>query len=94
METQFISRLPILAMSEGDRQPIGDLAMRITGHARTPYALNQKARHRIHTDLGTPDRPLNQKLTAWWNLDFPTFRAELQKLFKRCQTRRGFETAR
>ena len=26
---------------------------------------------------------LNQKLTAWWALDFPALRAELQKVFKR-----------
>jgi hypothetical protein len=34
-------------------------------------------------DLGTPGKALNQKLTAWWNLDFPAFRAEAQKVFKR-----------
>src|SRR5688572_32000528 len=28
-------------------------------------------------------RSLNQKLTAWWNLDFPGLRAEVQKTFKR-----------
>jgi hypothetical protein len=26
---------------------------------------------------------LNRKLTAWWDLDFPGLRAELQKVFKR-----------
>lgn len=34
-------------------------------------------------DLGTPVKQLNQKLTAWWNLDLPALRAELHKTFKR-----------
>lgn len=34
-------------------------------------------------DLGAPGKPLNQKLTAWWDLDFPGLRAELLKVFRR-----------
>lgn len=30
----------------------------------------------------TPGGRLNQKLTAWWTLDFPALRAELGKVFK------------
>ena len=40
-------------------------------------------RHRLHSDFGTPEKALNNKLTAWWTLDFPALRAELQKVFKR-----------
>ena len=25
---------------------------------------------------------MNQKLTAWWELDFPAFRGEIQKVFR------------
>jgi hypothetical protein len=45
--------------------------------------LHRRARRRILADLRTPDGKLNQKLTAWWDLDFPAFRAEIQKVFKR-----------
>ena len=31
----------------------------------------------VITDLGMPDKVLNQKLTAWWELDFLAFRAEI-----------------
>jgi hypothetical protein len=34
-------------------------------------------------DPGTPGKRLNQKLTSWWTLDFPSFRAEIKKVFKR-----------
>jgi hypothetical protein len=66
-----------------EREAIGDLAMQITAEARARYELHRRARRRILADLGTPDGKLNQKLTAWWELDFPTFRAEVQKVFKR-----------
>ena len=57
--------------------------MRITAEARARYELHRRARRRILTDLGMPDGKLNQKLTAWWELDFPAFRAEIPKVFKR-----------
>ena len=56
--------------------------MAITDHARARYALHQRVRHRLQTDLGTPDTSLNQKLTAWWNSDFAALRAEVKKVFK------------
>lgn len=62
---------------------IGDLALRITGEARARYELHRRARRRIQADLGVAGVNLNQKLTAWWALDFPAFRAEVQKIFKR-----------
>ncbi|MDQ2999225.1 MAG: hypothetical protein M3R61_19515, partial [Chloroflexota bacterium] len=48
-----------------------------------PLQAAPQAQRRILADLGTPGKALNQKLTAWWNLDFPAFRAEIQKVFKR-----------
>lgn len=57
--------------------------MQITAEARARYALHRRAHRRILADLGAPNGKLNQKLTAWWNLDFPAFRAEIQKVFKR-----------
>jgi hypothetical protein len=37
----------------------------------------------MHTDLGTPEKKLNQKLTAWWDQDFAGLRTELAKVFKK-----------
>lgn len=79
---QFVSRLPIPGASEEERDAIGALAMRITEEARARYNLHRKTQRRIHTDLGMPSTKLNQKLTAWWNLNFLIFRAEVKKVFK------------
>jgi hypothetical protein len=57
--------------------------MEITELAQARYDLHQKTRRRILSDLGTPGKKLNQKLTAWWNLDFSTFRDEVKKVFKK-----------
>ncbi len=83
MKTQFIRRLPIPTMTDADRTALGTLAMEITDLARTRYALHGRVRHRLHSDFGTPDKTLNNKLTAWWTLDFAILRTELQKVFKR-----------
>ena len=80
---QYMRPLPIPDAPAAEREAIGDLAMRITAEARARYELHRKTRARITADLGVPGGKLNQKLTAWWDLDFPTFRAELQKVFRR-----------
>ena len=80
---QYMRPLPIPDAPAAEREAIGDLAMRITAEARARYELHRKTRARITADLGVPGGKLNQKLTAWWDLDFPTFRAELHKVFKR-----------
>ena len=80
---EFISRLPIPEASATDRETISALAMEITEQARGRYELHRKTRRRILSDLGVPGKKLNQKLTAWWNLDFPAFRAEVKKVFKK-----------
>jgi hypothetical protein len=77
-----LSRLPIPEASDEEREAIGALAMEITEQARARYTLHERVRRRIFSDLGTPDKKLNQKLTAWWNLDFPALRAEIKKVFK------------
>jgi len=81
--TQSMERIPIPDAPTTDREAIGDLAMKITAEARARYDLHRRARRRILADLGAADKSLNQKLTAWWDLDFPALRAELQKVFKR-----------
>ena len=81
-QPQFISRLPIPDATPAQRDAIAALAQAITAQSRARYALQEKTRHRIGADLGTVGKGLNQKLTAWWTLDFPAFRAELLKVFK------------
>lgn len=39
-------------------------------------------RRRIFTDLDDGTHTLNQKLNAWWRLDFRAFRVELRKALK------------
>ena len=56
--------------------------MQATDIARERYALHQRIRHRIRTDLGDGSGTLNQKLAAWWKLDFRTFRNEVAKALK------------
>jgi hypothetical protein len=80
---QFISRLPIPDAPTADRDTIAALALAITEQARARYALHRQTHHRIRTDLGAPGAALNQKLTAWWELDFPGFMAEVRKALKR-----------
>jgi hypothetical protein len=80
---QFMSRLPIPTAPEAKRETISTLAREITEVAHARYDLHQKKRHRILSDLGAPGKKLNQRLTAWWNLNFPAFRAEGKKVFKK-----------
>jgi hypothetical protein len=77
-----LSRLPVPEASDEERGTVGRLAAEITVGSRIRYALHERSRRRILSDLGTPDKKLNQKLTAWWNLDFSAFRAEVKKVFK------------
>ncbi len=80
---QFLNQLPIPIPSTDDRATVGTLATELSAQASTRYELGQSVRHRIQSDLGTPDKKLNQKLTAWWELDFTSFRTEINKVFKR-----------
>lgn len=78
-----LSRLPIPNASDEEREKIGALTMGITEAARARYTLHERARRRVFSDLGVPGGKLNRKLTAWWDLDFPAFRAEINKVFKK-----------
>ncbi len=78
-----LSQFPVPDVSTAESDAIGVLAMAITAQARKRYILHTQTRHRISSDLGAAGKTLNQRLTAWWNLDFSAFRAELQKVFKR-----------
>ncbi len=63
------------------RTEIAQLAQEITATAKARYGLHERVRRRISGDLGGGGR-LNQKLTAWWERDFASFRSEVQKLGK------------
>ena len=83
LKTQYMSHLPIPDAPTADHDAIGALALAITEQARARYTLHRQTHHRILTDLGQAGATMNQKLIAWWNLDFPGFMAEVRKVFKR-----------
>ncbi len=80
---QFMRRIAVPVPIPAEQAALSGLAELLGRLARDRYALHQKTRHRILTDLGLPSAKLNQKLTSWWDLDFPSFRAELRKTWKR-----------
>ncbi len=82
LKSQFIGKLPIPDASDKDKATIGALAQEITTEAKARYALHEKVRHRLTEDFGSPGVSLNQKLTAWWTLDFAGLRRELVKVFQ------------
>ena len=79
---QYMERLPIPVPTDTQRNSIGKLAQQITEKAQQRYEVRRKTTHRIHSDLGTPNKKPNQRLTEWWNLSFKEFRDELGKSFK------------
>jgi hypothetical protein len=83
VQPEPLARFPIPNASDTDRETIGRLAKEITDEAKARYALHEKVRHRLRADLGTPGIGLNQKLTAWWTLDFAGLQKELLKVFKK-----------
>jgi hypothetical protein len=83
VQPKKLEEFPIPNVPIGEREVFSEIAANITEQAKARYQLHRQSRHRILSDLGTPDQKLNQKLTAWWELDFATFRAEIKKVFKR-----------
>ncbi|MBK6327082.1 MAG: hypothetical protein IPF56_14265 [Chloroflexi bacterium] len=79
---QYMSEVPI-PLAEFNRDEIEKLALTITQAAQTRYQLHEETRHRIITDLDPENHALNNALTAWWDLNFVKFRAEIKKVFKR-----------
>ena len=80
---QYVSLFPVPSATDEDKAAIGALAQEITTEAKARYALHESVRRRLLTDFGRPGISLNQKLTAWWTLDFSGLRQELVKVFKR-----------
>lgn len=80
--SQSVERLPVPSLERIQKQGMASLSESISVYAKERYQLHQQTRHRIQSDLGTSDKPLNQKLTSWWNLDFATFRKEIKKVYK------------
>ena len=81
--TQFMGRLPIPSPRIEQKQLISDLAIQLTEQAAARYKLHEQMRRRFVEDLREERGKLNNRLTAWWQLDFPALRREAQKAFKR-----------
>jgi hypothetical protein len=78
---QFVELLPVPALGT-ESEPLAVLAATARKAARERYQVHQALRHRVRTDLLPLDVKLNQKLTAWWELDFRAFREETRRLRK------------
>lgn len=83
VQPEPLSRFPVPNASDAEKAAIGTLAEEITAEAKNRYALHEKVRHRLLTDFGVSGVALNQKLTAWWTLDFSELRQQLSKVFKK-----------
>jgi len=81
-KVQFVERLPIPPMPSSEEPALSALALEITALARERHGLHTKTRKRIATDLAADGGKLNNALTAWWALDFKTFRGEVNKALK------------
>ena len=80
---QYMRPLPVPNVPVHQQTKLADLADGLTNAANARFQLHQEIRHRISSDLGSPDLKLNEKLTNWWEHDFATFRAEVKRVFKR-----------
>ena len=80
---QYMRPLPVPNAPDAEREAIGTLAQEITAEAQARYARHEKVRHRLLADFGSPGVRLNQKLTAWWTLDFAGLQAEMGKVFQK-----------
>jgi len=83
VQPEPLGRFPVPNATDAERDAIATLARDITAEANARYALHERVRHRLRTDLGSPNISLNQKLTAWWTLDFAGLQTELGKVFKK-----------
>lgn len=81
---QFIKRLPIPELRDSQEKELADYAEEISTLARDRYQTHEAFRHRILSDLGTDENPLNTKLSAWWDIpNFKSFNTEIKNSFKR-----------
>jgi hypothetical protein len=83
LKTQYMTRLPVPHAPPPGRQLVISLAQQITELARARYHLHRKTRDQIQNTIGAGGTELNQKLTAWWDLDFSAMRSEMEKVAKR-----------
>ncbi len=83
VQPEALARFPVPNASDADREAIGGLAREITDEAKARYTLHEKVRRRLRTDFDAHGIGLNQKLTAWWTLDFAGLQKELLKVFKK-----------
>ncbi|HEU5381086.1 MAG TPA: N-6 DNA methylase [Ktedonobacteraceae bacterium] len=81
--TQYIERLPIPALADEQRAQIGGLAQQLTEVARVRYRVRREMAQRIKSDLGEGQGKMTDRLDEWWRLEWPNFREEVRKAFKR-----------
>ncbi len=80
---QYMRQLPVPHPDAPTRAKLEALAQDLTTQARARHLLHRDTQQRIYEDLGGKRRPLNQKLTAWWDLaDLAALRAEAKKAFR------------
>ena len=79
---QFIARLPVPDLGKAESAELARLAEEATSVAHERQGLHISVRHRIASDLGGAEGKLNNALTEWWRLDFPSLRTEARKAFK------------
>ena len=79
---QFMSRLPIPETTQEQADELSGWAQKCTDEAKLRYTLHQKIRRRLEKDLLPTGTTLNQKLSAWWTLDFAGLQAELKRTYK------------
>ncbi|QQZ29346.1 N-6 DNA methylase [Thiothrix subterranea] len=84
VRVQYIETLPIPEATDAQRQEIARLAESCQQLAEQRYRIEERMCRRIAADLCTPDHEakLNQKLQAWWQLNFTNFRTEVKKCLK------------
>jgi hypothetical protein len=79
---QYVRQVSVPTTDETAQEAIGTLAVNLGDIASARHDLHRGVRHRVAADLGSAGGKLNQRLTAWWELDFAGLRAEVRKVFK------------
>ena len=80
-EAQYVAQLPIPEIPPDARARLVALGLACTGAAGERFDIESAVRRRV-LDLAPPERArLSGKLHDWHELDFATFRAEVQRAF-------------
>jgi hypothetical protein len=81
MRVQYVEKLPISDILQGDDARLAALGQTCTDAARKRWEIVAAVRHRI-LDLAPPERRKpTGRLEAWHELDFAAFQAEVKKAF-------------